>query len=142
MVRLRTNVAEYAIIIDEINKQFLLVQWGPQYKNSWHFPGGRLNEDDKEIEGLRREVTEEIGVEIENLRPVFSKFVTVKDCIYVKEGSDRYALFYLAKIKPGQKIKLDEVEHHTYKWFRRDDLDKIEFFMDFYKNMLEKVLPF
>ncbi|MBW2964482.1 NUDIX hydrolase [Candidatus Woesearchaeota archaeon] len=142
MVHLHTMVAEYAIIVDEDKAQVLLVEWGDEYNHSWHFPGGRLEEDDREIEGLRREVREELNVEIEDIRPVFSKFVTKKDCKYVREGTHRYALFYLAKIKPGQEIKLNEDELYSYKWFRREDLGKLEFFMEFYKDMLEKVLPF
>jgi 8-oxo-dGTP pyrophosphatase MutT (NUDIX family) len=135
-------VAEYAIIINEAKQQFLLVQWGEQYDRTWHFPGGRLEEEDGEIEGLKREVMEEIDVEIEDIKPAFSKFATPKDCPYIKKGKHRYALFYLAKIKPGQEIKLDEDELHAYKWFKREDIPNLKFFMNFYKEMLEKVLPF
>ncbi len=142
MVHLKTNVAEYAILLDEDNKQFLLVQWGEEHGQTWHFPGGRLEEEDSEIQGLRREVMEEIGVEIEVLRPVFSKFATKADCPWIKTGGERYALFYLAKIKPGQGIQLDYKEHHVYRWFKREDIDNIDFFMSFYKDMLDKVLPF
>jgi len=46
MVHLVTKVAEYGIIVDEDKKQFLLVQWGDYYGRSWHFPGGRLDEND------------------------------------------------------------------------------------------------
>ncbi|NQU78960.1 NUDIX hydrolase [Candidatus Woesearchaeota archaeon] len=137
MVHLMTNIAEYAIIIDD--NKFLMVQWGQQYDNTWHFPGGRLDENDREIEGLRREVKEEIGVEIIDIKPVFSKFVTKAECQYAKKDYQMYTLFYTARIKPGQEIKLDEVEHHNYKWFTRKDLENIEFYMDFYKEMLEEI---
>ena len=47
MVHLMTKVAEYAIIVDKKKEQFLLVQWGKYYDFSWHFPGGRLDENEK-----------------------------------------------------------------------------------------------
>ncbi|MBT5343082.1 NUDIX hydrolase [Candidatus Woesearchaeota archaeon] len=56
MVHLLTKVGEYGIIIDKENKQFLMVQWGEYYKQKWHFPGGRIDEKEKEKEGLIREL--------------------------------------------------------------------------------------
>jgi 8-oxo-dGTP diphosphatase len=69
MVHLVTNVAEYGIIINE-NNEFLLVQWGESHKYKWHFPGGRLNENEKEKEGLVREIKEEVGIEVINVKPI------------------------------------------------------------------------
>ena len=56
MVHLLTKVGEYGIIIDKENKQFLMVQWGEYYKQKWHFPGGRIDEKEKEKEGFIREL--------------------------------------------------------------------------------------
>jgi 8-oxo-dGTP pyrophosphatase MutT (NUDIX family) len=138
MARLKTNVAEYALILND-KDEILLVQWGDEYENTWHFPGGRLDEGDKAIGGLKREVKEELGVEIDVLRPVYTKYVTKKECKYMKE-SERYAVFYLAKVKEGEEIKLVDGEHVAFRWFKKSELKDVKFFMNFYKEMLEKVL--
>jgi len=141
MVHLLTNVAEYAIIINEKKKEFLLVQWDEEFDFSWHFPGGRLDENDEEIKGLIREIDEELNVEVENIKPVYSKFVTNK-LLGTNKYMHRFALFYLAKLKNNSEIKLNEEELHSYKWFKKEDLPKIKFWLPFYKAMLEEVLPF
>ncbi len=141
MVHLITKVAEYGIIIDEDKKVFLLVQWGEYYSYTWHFPGGRIDEKEKEKEGLIREIKEEIGVEVKDIKPVYAKYIG--DEYKLKpEDESRYALFYLCKIKSGQKIKLNEKELKSYKWYNKSDLNKIKFWLPFYKEMLEEVLPF
>lgn len=141
MVHLVTNVAEYGIIIDDVKKEFLLVQWGEYYDYSWHFSGGRVDENESEKEGLVRELKEEIGVEVEDIKPIFAKYIG-KDMMTKPTDVPRYALFFLCKLKNNQVIKLSEDELKSYKWFKRSDLNNIKFWMPFYKEMLEEVLPF
>ena len=76
-----------------------------------------------------------------DITPVFSKMIRAKG-LGVVDMKPRYALFYLAKLKEGSEIKLNEDELYSYSWFKRSDLDNITFWMPFYKDMLEKVLPF
>lgn len=141
MVHLVTKVAEYGIIVDNKKKQFLLVQWGEYYNNTWHFPGGRIDEKEKEKEGLIREIKEEISVEVKNIKPVYAKYIGQEFMIKPKD-EPRYALFYLCELKNDQEIELNEKELKSFKWFKKSDLNKIKFWMPFYKEMLEEVLPF
>jgi 8-oxo-dGTP pyrophosphatase MutT (NUDIX family) len=141
MVHLKTKVGEYGIIIDEDKKEFLLVQWGESYKFTWHFPGGRIDENEKEKEGLKREIMEEIGVEVSSIKPAYAKYIGPE---YNQHPNDepRYALFYLCKLEKDQGIKLNEDELNSFKWFKKSDLNQIKFWLPFYKEMLEEVLPF
>jgi len=136
MVHLMTKVAEYAIIVDKKKEQFLLVQWGKYYDFSWHFPGGRLDENEKEKEGLKRELIEEIGIKVKNIKPIYAKYIG-EEFRTKPVDEPRYALFYLCELEEDQEIKLNEEELKSFKW-----LDKIKFWMPFYKEMLEEVLPF
>ena len=138
MVHIVTKVAEYAIITNDEN-EFRMVQWGSGFNYTWHFPGGRLEEGDREIEGLKREVREELVVELTGIKPAYAKYIQ-KDDKWINHP--RYALFYLARIKEGSKIKLDESEHKSYKWYKKEDMEKIDFWLPFYKEMLKKILPF
>jgi 8-oxo-dGTP pyrophosphatase MutT (NUDIX family) len=106
-IHLITKIGEYAIIVDEDKKKFLLVQWGKYYDFSWHFPGGRIDENEGEKEGLVRELKEEIGVEVEEVKPVYAKYIG-KELMLKPKDEKRYALFYLCKLRlhPEKKIKV------------------------------------
>lgn len=138
MVLLETNVGEYAIIINDRN-EFLLVQWGEVYNYKWHFPGGRLDKGETEIEGLKREIEEELGCKLKNIKPVYTKNIDERYYTTPNDKS-RYAVFYLAELKG--EINLNKEELNSYKWFKKTDLNEIDFWLPFYKEMLEKVLPF
>ena len=141
MVHLVTNVAKYAIIVNKKKKEFLLVQWDKQYDFTWHFPGGRVNEGEKEKEGLMREIKEELGIKVKDPKLVYSKFVGME--MLPKNAKSRYALFYVCALdKISNKIKLNPEELKSYNWFRKSDLPKIKFWLPFYKQMLEEILPF
>ncbi len=141
MVHLVTNVAEYGIIIDEEKQRFLLIQWNEYYNFTWHFPGGRIDEDEQEKEGLKREMREEISAEIENIRPIYAKYVG-KDMMMKPTDVPRYALFYLCTLKNNSSVKINEKGHVAAQWFSKTDLPSIKFWLPFYREMLEEVLPF
>ncbi|MFH1398914.1 MAG: NUDIX hydrolase [Candidatus Woesearchaeota archaeon] len=137
MAHLKARVAEYAIIIN--GKKFLMIQWGKEFDFGWHFPGGRIDVGEQEVECVVREVREEVGVEIEDLRPVYTKFLPAKYEQHMR--SPRYTVFYLAKLKAGSEVTLKEKDFIGHKWFSKDDIANIHFWLPFYKDMLEKVLP-
>ncbi|MBT4804917.1 NUDIX hydrolase [Candidatus Woesearchaeota archaeon] len=141
MVHLLTKVGEYGIIIDKENKQFLMVQWGEYYKHKWHFPGGRIDEKEKEKEGLIRELKEEVDVEVKNIKPVYAKYIG-DEYMTTPKDEPRFALFYLCELKENQTITLKDKGLISFKWFKKSDLSEIDFWMPFYKEILEEVLPF
>ena len=141
MVHLLTKVGEYGIIIDKKNKQFLMVQWGEYYKYKWHFPGGRIDENEKEKEGLIRELKEEINVEVKNIKPIYAKYVG-EEYMTTPKDEPRFGLFYLCELKENQEIIIKDKGLHSFKWFKKSDLSKIDFWMPFYKEILEESLPF
>ena len=136
MGHLLTNIAEYAIILNEKN-EFLLVQWGEAYNFTWHFPGGRVDDGEKDKEGLLREVQEELGVDIEILNPVFTKYFNPN---FHPTDKPRYAVFYLCKLK-DKEIRLNTDELHSYKWFALSEIDSLDFWLPFYNEMLKRVIP-
>jgi len=79
--------------------------WGP--------PGGKLQINENPISGLKREVKEETGLNIEVKIPVTTWFGKFND-------KKIFAVDYLCNHKSG-KIILSE-EHNSYKWLSIQDL--------------------
>lgn len=130
MAHLMTKVGEYAIILNSKN-EFLMLQFGPDLQSRWHFPGGRLDEDEDSITGLKREIKEETNLEVTELRPVFTKAFDPDD--------PKYGVFFIAKVKEPYEVKIT-YEHKDFRWFKKSEIDRIGFWQPFYKEILEKNL--
>jgi 8-oxo-dGTP diphosphatase len=125
MAHMKTKIGEYAIVLNSKN-EFLMVQFNAP-DNTWHFPGGRLDEGEDATEGLIREVKEEANIEIYDLKPIFTKIFTEEN---------KYGVFFTAKVKEPYIVKISD-EHQNFKWFSKKDLDEINLWQPFYKKMLE-----
>ncbi len=82
----------------------------------WEFPGGKINEGEKPEACLKRELHEELGIEVAMLRPLFPV-------------SHQYPAFvvtlypFICKITSGE-IKLHE--HKAFTWLPPDKLRELE----------------
>ena len=122
LIEKKTFVAMKAVILNE-NNEMLLIREGtkdPTRSNvgMWDGPGGRLEFGEDPIEGLKREIKEEIGLEIEVEKPLDISYWMPK-----KQNEQWYivALFMLCKAK-YKEIKLDNFENDSYKWVNIKDL--------------------
>ena len=90
------------------------------FPGQWGFPGGGIEPNEKMEEALRRELKEELGIEIQNIEPTF-----FKDGKYEKifaDGSKRqiYMIFLMFNcVAKTEKLKLNE-EFIEYRWVRKD----------------------
>ncbi len=84
-------------------------------------PGGRINPGENHIDGLKREIKEEVGLEVEPLRPVFTKewSPTING---VK--SQIIAIFYLCK-PTSLEVRLGD-EHDDYAWVSEREAQSLE----------------
>ncbi len=77
--------------------------------NEWEIPGGRLEEKESIEEGLKREVKEEAGIDVNVLFPLKIKH-------YIREDKQKIAtITFLCTTKKNQEIKLSS-EHSEHKW--------------------------
>lgn len=78
----------------------------------WEFPGGKLEENESEIECIRREIKEEINVEIEIVKKITNS-------IYDYGTFKLNLIPYVVKYKSGD-IKLSE--HREYRLLNKTEL--------------------
>src|SRR5688572_12295403 len=81
----------------------------------WDLPGGFLEQAEHPAEGLRREVREETGLEIEVLEAL--GFFLDR---YPEPGETTLNLYYVARVKSGEPVPGSDVAE--IRWFQRDRL--------------------
>jgi 8-oxo-dGTP diphosphatase len=82
----------------------------------YHLPGGRINPGEAFIDGLRREVIEETGLEIEGGKPLYvgEWWPVIKDI-----PNQIVAIFFVCKPLTTQ-VRLSE-EHDEFKWISPEE---------------------
>ena len=105
-----------AAVIRDNDKIFATQRGFGEFKGGWEFPGGKVESGETGEEALKREIFEELKVEIE-----------VGD--FVKTVEYDYPTFhlsmdcYFAKIISGEIVL---TEHNDAKWLRKDELNSVE----------------
>lgn len=115
-----------ATVVQNTQGQYLLCKAHPEYgvfPNQWAFPGGGMEENETLEEAVRREVREEVGLELESFKPLeFTDDFRVKK---LRDGSsiDVYMVYLLftAVAKDPENIRLNE-EFVAYKWVNATDV--------------------
>ncbi len=82
---------------------------------SWGLPGGFLNHGEDPAKGLRREIKEELDIEVE-----IGKLIDAKISPYGDKGEFSLILFYLIEKYDANFKASNEISH--VKWFAFDDL--------------------
>lgn len=108
-----------AVIINDKNEA-LLVKRTTKSRNEagfWSKPGGTVEFGEKVEDAVRREIKEELGVEIKLI-----KFLGFTDHIIESEKQHWIALNFLAKIVRGKPKNLEPDKIEEIKWFNLGNL--------------------
>jgi ADP-ribose pyrophosphatase YjhB (NUDIX family) len=124
-------------VVIEKDGKILLVQYpksGTAWDGFWDLPGGRLNDFETALEGVKREVEEEIGVEV-NIHEILATGVN-----RVRDDFKLFWVIYRASLIDSEKLFKPELgEISAIEW-----KDKKEFFTTLpviyngYRNALER----
>jgi len=107
------------IIVIEDNKVLLGKRKNAHGKGSWCFPGGHLEFNEKLEDCARREVLEETGIKIKNIR-----LGTFTNDIFKKERKHYITLFIVAEYDSGDARVMEPEKCERWKWFNWDKLPK------------------
>ncbi|WP_254546368.1 NUDIX hydrolase [Halomarina pelagica] len=84
--------------------------------DGWELPGGRLGVEERPHDGLRREIREETGLEVEVGRPVHT-------AAWRSSGTDRFAVIYRCTTTRNE-VRLSH-EHVDYRWVDPADAPRL-----------------
>ena len=126
-----------ALILNEDDEIFLMKS--PKWDDQWLVPGGHVEKGEKIGECVKREVKEEVGLEVENV-----EFVTVLEGMPEKFERDTHFIFlnYSCRAE-NQEVELDQREAVEHVWIDPEealgsDLDINTSTRDFIQDFLEK----
>jgi NAD+ diphosphatase len=106
-----------ALVVDGKGRVLLARRRAEPFRGRWDIPGGFLEEGEHPLDGLRRELHEETGLEVEPLD-------------FLGAWMDRYGgdstaeatlnLYWTARVVSGEPQPADDVD--ALQWFAADDL--------------------
>jgi len=99
----------------------------------WDFPGGHVEPDERPEEALRREILEELGVELEDVdgTPVLHRCVP---------DTSLDLTVWMSRSWRGIVTNMQPEEHDAIRWFRRGQLDGLRFADPSYLSLLQGLL--
>ena len=109
---MKTPKVAVGVIIRRKNKILLGKRKGKLARNLWGFPGGSLEFNENIDECARREVLEETGLKIKNLRP--GTFTSV---FFKKQNEHFVALIMIADYASGEAKVLEPDKCQKWEWF-------------------------
>lgn len=98
-----------AIVRD--GRLLLVKRLTPPEAGSWSLPGGKVEFGERVADAVRREIEEEIGVEI-----ALKRLLTVVETPDV-DGQHWVAPVYLARLVAGEPRNCEPTKHESVEWF-------------------------
>lgn len=112
------RISAKALILDD-QKRFLLER---EDNGLWDFPGGGIDHGDTPIETIKREILEEMGIEVLDVNPSVQYFVIAKALDNVWKSS----VFYLTKVKSLDFTPTEECRE--IRFFNKKEAEKVNIY--------------
>ncbi|WP_050607670.1 NUDIX domain-containing protein [Clostridium niameyense] len=101
-----------AVILNEKRQMLLLLRERSPEKGYWCIPGGKVEFGETIEDAIKREVKEEVNVDVEII-----KLIGVTNHIVLKEEVHWVAPTFLTKITQGKVKNMEPQKHKDMKWF-------------------------
>ncbi len=105
------------VVVMEDGKVLLGKRKNSHGEGSWCFPGGHLEFNESWEDCARREVTEETGINVKDIR-----FGTTTNDIFEKERKHYITIFMLCNYDSGQVKVMEQEKCQQWDWFSWDNL--------------------
>jgi 8-oxo-dGTP diphosphatase len=115
-------VAVTAFIKNKAADKFLVVKRHAgevAYPGKWAFPGGKVEKGQTLMEALRREVQEEVGLEIEDSKRLIKDFTFVRP-----DGHNVVGLCFSVIAKPGDVVISKDFD--DFRWITPEELSSLD----------------
>jgi 8-oxo-dGTP diphosphatase len=104
-------------------------------QGKYDVPGGFLRIDEDPCAGLRREIAEELGIEVDVAE---RDFVQAVPHVYGDDGDWVLSLGFVARYIGGEPVPADDVA--AVKWVDADELDDLDWAWEHDKELVRKAL--
>jgi 8-oxo-dGTP diphosphatase len=101
-------------------------------KNTWQSAGGHLEFGESFKTCAQREIKEEIGIKVKNI-----KFVTATNDVFEKENKHYVTIFMVCEYVSGEPTTLEPTKCKEWRWFDKNKLPESLFLP--YDQILKKV---
>jgi len=106
-----------AFIVNDKN-EFLMLLRAKDSKvepGTWMIPGGKVGFNEKMEDTVKREIMEELGVELDVVEPIKTNDHILPDQHWITTT-------FLCKIRSGEPKILEPHKHDDLRWFRMDEM--------------------
>jgi dATP pyrophosphohydrolase len=105
--------------------EFLVALRAPEGGGYWHTIAGKVEEGEAFHAAAVRELWEETGLEVEQLKPL-GEFAYVREEWEPEPGIRCHVEAFIVDVEPGWEPTLND-EHDEYRWLSRDDAAQLLF---------------
>ena len=120
------------LIYNENNQILFIKRKGKHGHGEWSFPGGKLDFGESFEDCARREVLEEVGIEIST-----PEFVSVTNDLFPEYDLHFITIFMKSNYISGKALNLEPDKCFEVKWSTFDEVSKEPIFTPI-KNLLEQ----
>ena len=131
----RNPAPTVGVVLVRDGRALVTVRAGDPEKGRIDVPGGFLAPEEDALEGLRREVREELGVEIEVEEEDCTSFATHR---YGDDGIVVLAIGFVGRIVEGEPQPNDDVA--DVRWITADELDDVDFAWPHDRELVRRAL--
>ncbi len=108
----------------------------PKWPELWVPPGGHIDYGEKIEEAVRREVKEEVGIDIYKIKFLrFGEMLKAK----VNKKMPHLIYFHYSAFAKSENFILDQDEITDYKWFSKKEIITSDFFDDRTKDSVKLI---